>query len=102
MQRPSPNGTVMLPCARSRRSEDLLQRGYLTLKRAAEWACVSEKTMRRWIGRGLPVYQAGPRERVLLKPEEIDQFLTCKRTQAVDLDHLVDEVMADLNRAKEG
>ena len=72
-------------------------RGYLTLKRAAEWASVSEKTIKRWIGRGLPIYQAGPRERVLLKAEDIDRFLTCMKTQPVDLNQLVDEVMAELN-----
>ena len=76
------------------------EHGYVTLQRAAEWASVSEKTLKRWVGRGLPIYQAGPRERVLLKPEDIDRFLTCKRTQPIDLHQLVDEVMADLNRKK--
>ena len=97
MQQPSLNGTGrnLLP-GQSERSQELMQPGYLTLKRAAEWASISEKTLMRWIGRGLPVYQAGPRERVLLKAEDINRFLTCKKAQSVDLNQLVDEVMADL------
>jgi predicted site-specific integrase-resolvase len=73
-----------------------MQPGYMTLKRAAAWASISEKTLMRWIGRGLPVYQAGPRERVLLKAEDIDRFLTCKKAQLVDLNQMVDEVIAEL------
>ena len=102
MPRPLPNGTGdnLSPRQGSGNSEDSLERGYLTLRRAAEWASVSEKTLRRWISRGLPIYQAGPRERVLLKSEDIDQFLTCKKAQPIDLNQLVDQVMADLNRKK--
>jgi len=76
--------------------------GYLPVKKAAAWVGVSPKTLQRWIGRGLPIYQAGPREKVLLKPCDIDRFLTCRKTHPIDLNQLVDEVMGDLNGVREG
>ena len=78
------------------------QPGYFPVKQAAVWAGVSTKTLQRWIGRGLPVYQAGPREKVLLKPCDIDRFLTRRKTQPIDLNQLVDEVMGDLNGVRGG
>lgn len=72
------------------------QPGYLPLKQAAAWAGVSCKTLQRWIGRGLPVYQAGPREKVLVRPTDIDQFLTCRKKASVALDAIVEEVMEGL------
>jgi hypothetical protein len=58
--------------------------------------------MKRWIVQGLPVYQAAPRTKVLVKPGDIDQFLTRKRTQQVDVKALVDEVCASLHANKKG
>ena len=39
-----------------------IQPGYLPLLEAALWAGVSVRTLRRWIKKGLPTYQAGPGE----------------------------------------
>lgn len=51
------------------------QGGYMPLREAAKWAGVSSRTMKRWFGRGLPKYQAGPREKVLVRREDIEAFL---------------------------
>jgi hypothetical protein len=72
--------------------------GFLPRKEAAAWAGVSDRTMKRWIVQGLPVYQAGPRTKVLISPKDIEQFLTRKQTQPVDLKALVDGVLASLTR----
>jgi predicted site-specific integrase-resolvase len=70
--------------------------GYLSLREAATWASVSQRTLRRWIGQGLPKYQAGRRAKVLVRPEDIAQFLTKSRVPVVDLNRLVDEVLQTL------
>ncbi len=57
---------------------------------------VSPKTLQRWIGRRLPVYQAGPCEKVLVRPTDIDQFLIRHKRSTVDLNTLVDQVIVDL------
>jgi len=69
------------------------QPGYLPVKKAAAWVGVSPKTLQRWIGRGLPVYQAGPREKVLVRPADIDKFLTWQQRASVNLDGIVEEVL---------
>jgi predicted site-specific integrase-resolvase len=70
--------------------------GYLPFSQAARWAGISERTLKRWIGKGLPKYQAGPREKILIKPEDIHRFLTKKVEPQVDLDSLVEEVLQDM------
>jgi excisionase family DNA binding protein len=72
------------------------RRGYLSIKDAAAWTSISERTLTRWIARGLPVYQAGPRGKVLIRPPDIDAFLQRRQRPKPDLDRLVDEVMQDL------
>lgn len=67
--------------------------GYLPLKRAAEWAGVSPRTLRRWIARGLPVYRALERGKVLVRPSDIHRFLTCRREVQPDLNKMVQEVI---------
>ena len=79
-----------------------MPQGFLALKNAATWAGVSERTMKRWIGQGLAVYQAGPRTKVLISPKDIEQFLTRKQAQPVDLKALVDGVLASLKGNKKG
>jgi predicted site-specific integrase-resolvase len=71
--------------------------GYLPLKQAAVWAGVSARTMKRWVAAGLPSYQAGPRTKVLVRPMDIDQFLTMRKVSPVDIDRLINEVLYDLN-----
>jgi predicted site-specific integrase-resolvase len=71
--------------------------GYLPLKQAAVWAGVSARTMKRWVAEGLPSYQAGHRTKVLIRPMDIDQFLTRRQVPRVNIDTLIDEVLHDLN-----
>jgi len=79
-----------------RKNSDGTEPAYLGLRAAAKWAGVSEKTIKRWLKRGLPTYQAGPREKILLKREDIDRFLTQKRVSQVDLNKLVEDTLRDL------
>lgn len=71
--------------------------GFLSVRAAAQWASVSQKTMQRWIGHGLPVYQEGQRTKVLIKPSDIDRYLTRKQRPQLDLNALVDDVVRGLN-----
>ncbi len=73
------------------------ERGYMPLVEAAAWAGVSPRTLKRWIRRGLPTYQAGPREKVLVRPGDIDQFLTRKQVPTPDLGAMVEEVVRQLH-----
>jgi len=75
-----------------------IQPGYLPLVDAAAWAGVSVRTLKRWIGRGLPTYQAGPREKVLIRPADIEAFLNRRQSSQPDLNAMVDEVMRDIQR----
>lgn len=79
-----------------------LQPGYLPLKEAAEWTGISVRTLKRWIGRGLAKHQAGPREKVLIRLADVETFLTKKQQPTVDLEAMIAEVLASLNRDTEG
>ena len=73
-----------------------IQPGYLPLHEAASWAGVSVRTLKRWITKGLPTYHAGPREKVLIRPADIDAFLSRRQAQAPDLHAMVEDVMRSL------
>lgn len=79
---------------------DKYEAGYIPLIEAATWAGVSPRTLKRWISRGLPIYQAGPREKVLVKPSDIDQFLTRKQVPVPDLGAMVEEVLQGLSQGR--
>ncbi len=80
------------------RNHTTIDPAYLPVKKAARWAGVSTKTLQRWIGRGLPRYQAGPNEKVLIKLADIEQFLSRQQTPTLNLGVLVDQVLADLQK----
>jgi len=65
---------------------------------AACLVSVSARTLRRWIARGLPVYQSGPRAKLLVRVRDIEAFLTRKQARTPDLNKMVNEVMAQLRR----
>ena len=71
--------------------------GYLPLKEAAIWAGVSARTVKRWLADGLPSYQAGHRTKVLIRPMDIDEFLTRRQVPQVNIKALVDEVLHELH-----
>jgi len=72
--------------------------GFLPLKEAATWAGISSKTLKRWIESGLPKYQAGPGSKVLIRPGDIEAYLTRHKTARHDLDVMVNEVFQDLRK----
>ena len=78
------------------RKTDELPRSFIALQTAVQWCDVSEKTVKRWIGQGLPVYQAGARNKVLIRPADIETFLTKKQVPKSDLDVMVAEVVKEL------
>ena len=74
------------------------EQGYMSLVDAAAWVGVSPRTLKRWITRGLPTYQAGPREKVLVRPGDIEQFLTRKQAPTPDLGAMVEDVLQGLSQ----
>jgi hypothetical protein len=76
--------------------------GYLPLKQAAVWASVSARTMKRWMADGLPSYQAGHRTKVLVRPMDIDQFLTRRQIPKIDIDALVEKTLREMEEEQNG
>ncbi len=76
--------------------------GFVPLVEASAWAGVSPRTLRRWFGQGLPRYQAASRGKVLIRPCDIEQFLTRQQAAKPDLDAVVDEVMKELAQRSSG
>lgn len=72
------------------------QSGYLSLRGAARYASVSSRTIKRWIRAGLPVYQGTLRGKVLIRPSDIDAYLTRRQSRPSDLDAMVADVLVDL------
>ena len=58
------------------------------------------KTLQRWIKRGLPYYNSSDtgKGRVLIKPDDLDRFLTESKREMkqVDLSRLVDDTLREL------
>jgi hypothetical protein len=71
-------------------------RGYLSLKRAAAWADVSHKTIRRWIKAGLPVYRGITGGKLLVRPADIEQFLEKQVVPRIDVDNLVNDTLREM------
>ena len=69
---------------------------FLALKSAAVWADASTRTIKRWIAKGLPYYHAGPGTKILIRPSDIENFLTRQQHQTPSLDALVNETLAEL------
>ena len=73
-----------------------LPQGFMSLDSTANWCDVSRKTVQRWLRKGLPCYQESPRSKVLIRPTDIEAFLTRRQAERPALDTLVDEVMGEL------
>ncbi|MCH8041444.1 MAG: helix-turn-helix domain-containing protein [Nitrospinae bacterium] len=74
--------------------------GFLPLSVAATWAGVSPRTLKRWLSQGLPYHQAGPRTKVLIRPADIEKFLTRRQHPTPSLDALVNQTLAELGEKK--
>jgi predicted site-specific integrase-resolvase len=73
-------------------------RGYLTKKEAAAVGRVSVKTVSRWLQMGLPYIQVTANGRILIKDEDLEQFLNSKRVQrGALLDDLVTQTMKEMD-----
>ena len=70
--------------------------GFLPLAEAAQWAGVSPRTMKRWISKGLAYFQEGPRTKVLIRPGDIEEFLTRRQVPKANVDMMIEEVIRDL------
>ena len=79
-----------------RRQNLHLPPGFFPLQEAADWAGVSVRTFKRWLSQGLPYHQASPRTKILVRPADIENFLTRHQTAKPSLDLLVDEVAREL------
>ncbi len=67
--------------------------GYFPIMEAATYASVSTKTIQRWITAGLPVYQGTARGKVLIRPTDIDLYLTRKQARQIDLDAIITDAV---------
>ncbi len=56
----------------------------------------STRTVRRWLEKGLPCFQAAPGSKILIKLEDVEAFLTRRCKTQVDLNAMADEVMAEI------
>ena len=72
--------------------------GLLDKQTAAQYACVSVRTLDRWIQSGLPVYRHTPRSKVLLKTADVEAFLMRQQRLHPNLNQLVDDVFATLQK----
>ena len=73
------------------------ERGWLDLRRMAEYTCLSVRTLRRYIGdplRPLPVRLVGGKW--LARISNLDEWLKSFPQADADLDRLVNEVLEDL------
>jgi predicted site-specific integrase-resolvase len=68
----------------------------MSLKDAAAWAGVSGRTIKRWIAAGLPMYQERPRSKILIRPEDIELFLTKRQVPGPDLNAIVSQVITEM------
>lgn len=73
--------------------EGTMEPGWLQPKRAAAYADVGERTMRRWLAAGLPHSRVGGV--VLVKRAELDAWIR-SHSSGLDLDQLAGEVLAGL------
>lgn len=76
--------------------------GYLSIEGAARYAGVSTRTIKRWITRGLPVYQGSLRGKILIRPSSIDAYLEKKPAPHAeqDLDAMVEDVLKSFRAAQ--
>ena len=71
------------------------QREWLDLEALAQYACVSERTLRHWLHRAtnpLPGVRVGTK--ILVRRSTFDQWLENHRLKLVDVGCIVDEMLA--------
>ena len=73
-----------------------LEARLLDIAKTAQRYSSSRRTVKRWLDRGLPFFQAAPRSKVLIKPEDVENFLQRRCKTQIDLNAMADEVMAEI------
>jgi hypothetical protein len=69
---------------------------WVPLQVAAQVASVSVRTVKRWIKRRLPVYQSGPRTKLLVRVRDLETFLKRKPIGPMELEKLVNAVVGEV------
>src|SRR5918994_2749694 len=72
--------------------------GLLSVARAAAWAGVSIRTVRRWLRAGLRFAQPIPGGRVLIRLDDLENFLRSQQHSGALFDQCVREVLEDLQQ----
>jgi hypothetical protein len=70
-------------------------KGWACVKKASEYADVSQRTMREWLKRGLK-HSRLPSGMIRIKFEDIDRFIDGYAVTENALDAVVDGIMAEL------
>ena len=76
----------------------LAQDGLLSVARAAEWAGVSIRTLRRWLRAGLAFAQPIPGGRVLIRQNDLERFLRSQQQAGAIVDQCVRQTLKDLQK----
>ena len=77
--------------------QDGALRGWLTVKKAAEYCGMSERTVRSWLKQGLK-HSKLKSETILVKIGWIDEYLEAYKVQENKIDKVVEEVMREMNQ----
>jgi hypothetical protein len=75
---------------------------WLDLKNLRQYACVSERTLREWIHRPddpLPAARVGAK--ILVSKTVFNGWLEGHQVKSIDVDCIVEEIIADMTGAKE-
>jgi hypothetical protein len=80
---------------------DMAIKGWMKPKSAAEYADVSEESIREWMRTGLP--HAPVSDRItLIRIEDIDKFIATRLRTRNDVDSAVDEVVSSVLKSIQG
>ena len=77
--------------------QDRALRGWLTVKKAAEYCSMSERTVRSWLKQGLK-HSKLKSGTILVKIGWIDEYLETYAVQKNEIDKVVEEVMREMNQ----
>jgi hypothetical protein len=71
--------------------------GALDIPSIAQRYSISRRTIRRWMTRGLPYFQEGPRCKILIKPDDVERYLQRHCHEPMDLGRMIEETVNALN-----
>ena len=77
--------------------QDRALRGWLTVKKAAEYCGMSERTVRSWLKQGLK-HSKLKSGTILVKIGWIDEYLETYAVQKNEIDKIVEEVVREMNQ----